>query len=128
MPLDAAMPDAGALVRAIDIRVPSAPGAARVPVTVADDAAVLVTAVAVTHGRAAPALAYRFDTADGSVVFSGDTTVSDDLIALARAPTSSSIMSPTWGTWSGAASPARPRHASAAVAPAVTAAIAAAWL
>ena len=31
-----------------------------------------------------PAFAYRFDTADGSVVFSGDTTVSDDLIALAQ--------------------------------------------
>jgi ribonuclease BN (tRNA processing enzyme) len=30
-----------------------------------------------------PALGYRFDTADGSVVFSGDTTVNDDLIALA---------------------------------------------
>jgi ribonuclease BN (tRNA processing enzyme) len=31
-----------------------------------------------------PALAYRFDTAAGSVVFSGDTAVNDDLIALAR--------------------------------------------
>ena len=37
-----------------------------------------------THGRAIPALGYRFDTADGSVVFSGDTTVNDDLIALAQ--------------------------------------------
>jgi ribonuclease BN (tRNA processing enzyme) len=34
--------------------------------------------------RPVPALAYRFDTADGSVVFSGDTTVNDDLIALAQ--------------------------------------------
>jgi ribonuclease BN (tRNA processing enzyme) len=49
-----------------------------------DDEAVRVTAVAVTHGHAVPALGYRFDTADGSVVFSGDTTVNDDLIALAR--------------------------------------------
>ena len=56
MPLDARMPDAGALV----------------------------TAVAVTHGRAIPALGYRFDIPDGSVVFSGDTTVNDDLIALAQ--------------------------------------------
>jgi L-ascorbate metabolism protein UlaG (beta-lactamase superfamily) len=48
------------------------------------DGAVTVTAVAVTHGRAVPALGYRFDTADGSVVFSGDTSVNDDLIALAR--------------------------------------------
>ena len=36
-----------------------------------------------THGRAVPAFAYRFDTADGSVVFSGDTTVNDDLVAFA---------------------------------------------
>ncbi len=85
MPLDARMPDAGALVRAFDIPVPaSTEGTARVPVAVFDDDAVQVTAVAVTHGRAVPALAYRFDTADGSVVFSGDTTVNDDLIALAR--------------------------------------------
>ena len=45
---------------------------------------VRVTAIAVTHGHATPALAYRFDTADGSVVFSGDTTVNDDLTALAQ--------------------------------------------
>jgi ribonuclease BN (tRNA processing enzyme) len=38
----------------------------------------------VTHGHAVPAFAYRFDTADGSVVFSGDTTANDDLIALAE--------------------------------------------
>jgi ribonuclease BN (tRNA processing enzyme) len=38
----------------------------------------------VTHGHAIPALAYRFDTADGSVVFSGDTTANDGLIALAQ--------------------------------------------
>ena len=50
-----------------------------------DDDGVRVTAVAVTHGHAVPALAYRFDTPDGSVVFSGDTTVNDDLIALADA-------------------------------------------
>ncbi len=49
-----------------------------------DDGGVRVSAVEVTHGHAVPALAYRFDTADGSVVFSGDTTVNDDLIALAR--------------------------------------------
>jgi ribonuclease BN (tRNA processing enzyme) len=84
MPLDASMPDAGALVRGIDIPVPrTTEGVMQVPVVVFDDGAVRVTAVAVTHGRAVPALAYRFDTADGSVVFSGDTTRNDDLIALA---------------------------------------------
>jgi ribonuclease BN (tRNA processing enzyme) len=85
MPLDARMPDAGALVRAIDIRVPArTEGSTQVPVVVLDDGVVRVTTVAVTHGRAAPALAYRFDTVDGSVAFSGDTTVNDDLIALAQ--------------------------------------------
>jgi ribonuclease BN (tRNA processing enzyme) len=85
MPLDARMPDPGSLVRAIDIGVPARTGGATgVPFVVVEDAAVRVTAVAVTHGHAVPALAYRFDTADGSVVFSGDTTVNDDLIAMAQ--------------------------------------------
>jgi ribonuclease BN (tRNA processing enzyme) len=55
-----------------------------VPVIVFDDGIVQVTAVAVAHGRAVPALAYRFDTPDGSVAFSGDTSVNEALIALAR--------------------------------------------
>jgi ribonuclease BN (tRNA processing enzyme) len=84
MPLDARMPDPAALVRAVDIPVPARADGHPAPVTVAEDDAVRVTAVAVTHGHAVPALAYRFDTADGSVVFSGDTTVNDALIALAQ--------------------------------------------
>jgi ribonuclease BN (tRNA processing enzyme) len=85
MPLDTFMPDAGQLVRGFDIAVPErAEGVAQVPVVVFDDGVVRVTAVAVTHGRAVPALAYRFDTADGSVAFSGDTSVNGDLIALAQ--------------------------------------------
>ena len=85
MPLDARMPDAGALVRGIDIPVPArTEGSPQVPVVVFDDGVVRVTAVAFTHGHAIPALAYRFDTADGSVVFSGDTAVNDDLITLAQ--------------------------------------------
>jgi ribonuclease BN (tRNA processing enzyme) len=75
MPLDAVMPDPGQLVRATDITGPG---------VVFDDGAVRVRAAVVMHGHAAPALAYRFDTADGSVVFSGDTTVDDHLIALAQ--------------------------------------------
>jgi ribonuclease BN (tRNA processing enzyme) len=85
MPLDTQMPDPGSLVRAVDITIPSsAPGIPRDPITVFDDGLVRVTAVLVTHGHAHPALGYRFDTPDGAVVFSGDTTVNDDLIALAR--------------------------------------------
>jgi ribonuclease BN (tRNA processing enzyme) len=84
MPLDCRMPDAGALVRGIDIPLPAEAPAGRAPAIVLDDEDVRVTAVAVTHGRAVPSLGYRFDTADGSIVFSGDTTVNDDLIALAQ--------------------------------------------
>jgi len=85
MPVDARMPDAGALVRAIDIHVPAwTAGVTQVPVIVFDDGVTRVTAIAVMHGRAVPALAYRFDTADGSVAFSGDTAVNDNLIALAQ--------------------------------------------
>ena len=85
MPLDARMPDPGALVRAIDIPVPARPeGHPPAPVSVVEDEAVRVTAITVTHGHAIPAFAYRFDTADGSVVFSGDTTANDGLIALAQ--------------------------------------------
>jgi ribonuclease BN (tRNA processing enzyme) len=85
MPLDCEMPDPGALVRAVDISV-TAPIAedSNFPKTVFEDVLVRVTTVRVTHGHAHPALAYRFDTPDGSIVFSGDTTVNDDLIALAR--------------------------------------------
>ncbi|MBT2488627.1 MBL fold metallo-hydrolase [Streptomyces sp. ISL-96] len=53
-------------------------------VTVLDTPALKVTATRVPHGNMSPSYAYRFDTADGSVVFSGDTSRSDDLIALAR--------------------------------------------
>jgi ribonuclease BN (tRNA processing enzyme) len=85
MPLDARMPDAGALVRAIDLPVrPPADGHPPAPLTVMEDDAVRVTTLPVMHGHVMPALAYRFDTADGSVVFSGDTTADDGLIALAR--------------------------------------------
>ena len=85
MPLDAHMPDAGQLVRAIDIPYPAkTDGTRQVPLVVFEDPAVRVSVTAVTHGRVMPAFAYRFDTADGSVVFSGDTTVNEDLIALAE--------------------------------------------
>ena len=85
MPLDASMPDPGELVRAFEVPLPAGSrDGAKVPVTVFEDDAVRISAVAVKHGRAVPAFAYRFDTPHGSVVFSGDTTVNQDLIALAR--------------------------------------------
>ena len=78
------MPDAGALVRGMDVALPGRPLAGgQSPVVVVEDAALRVTAVAVTHGRAVPALAYSFDTEDGAVVFSGDTSENQALIGLA---------------------------------------------
>ncbi|GCE39450.1 Hydrolase (HAD superfamily) [Rhodococcus wratislaviensis] len=54
------------------------------PFTVMSDERVHVTATLVPHGPAFPSFAYRFDTEYGSVTFSGDTTVSDNLVELAR--------------------------------------------
>ena len=54
------------------------------PVLVAEDGDVRVTAVLVDHAPVFPAFAYRFDTADGSIVISGDTAPSPNLVTLAR--------------------------------------------
>ncbi|HPB31086.1 MAG TPA: MBL fold metallo-hydrolase, partial [Candidatus Sumerlaeota bacterium] len=43
------------------------------PIFVYGDSLVSVTAILVNHGPVYPAFAFRFDTPDGSVVFSGDT-------------------------------------------------------
>ena len=48
------------------------------------DAHVTVTCAIVDHPKVEPALAYRFDAPDRSIVISGDTAPSDDLIRLAR--------------------------------------------
>lgn len=54
------------------------------PIHVWEDGDVKVTATLVDHRPTAPAFAFRFDTPDGSVVISGDTGVSQNLIDLAR--------------------------------------------
>lgn len=54
------------------------------PIPVMENDDVRVSAILVHHPPLFPAFAYRFDTADGSVVLSGDTTPSANLIALAR--------------------------------------------
>jgi len=51
---------------------------------VMQDENVSVTAALVDHPPIVPAFAYRFDAADRSIVISGDTTPSDNLIELAR--------------------------------------------
>ncbi|WP_051579686.1 MBL fold metallo-hydrolase [Pseudonocardia acaciae] len=54
------------------------------PFPVMRDDRVQVTATLVPHGPVFPAFAFRFDTAYGSVTFSGDTAKTDNLITLAR--------------------------------------------
>lgn len=54
------------------------------PLSIWDDGDVRITATLVDHHPTAPAFGYRFDTPDGSVVVSGDTTVSENLIDLAQ--------------------------------------------
>ncbi|HWR85033.1 MAG TPA: MBL fold metallo-hydrolase [Rhodoglobus sp.] len=76
MPQDVPMPDITGLVRAHDLAPTDE------PVTVLDDGAIRITAISVRHGRA-PSFGYRFDTADGSVVVSGDTVADRRLEVLA---------------------------------------------
>ncbi|MCI3275314.1 MBL fold metallo-hydrolase [Streptomyces cylindrosporus] len=54
------------------------------PFTVMEDDNVKVTAILVPHGAVYPAYAYRFDTDHGSVVFSGDTAPTPNIITLAQ--------------------------------------------
>jgi ribonuclease BN (tRNA processing enzyme) len=54
------------------------------PFTIATLADITVKATLVPHGICFPSYAFRFDTPQGSVVFSGDTAPSPNLIALAR--------------------------------------------
>ncbi len=88
MTLDAGYPDFTKLVKIVELGG-SELGDIRIPVTVNDpntdtcptmepflvykDEKVTVTAILVDHHQVYPSLAFRFDTADGSVVFSGDT-------------------------------------------------------
>jgi ribonuclease BN (tRNA processing enzyme) len=53
------------------------------PGVVLEDERVRVTAALVDHPPMVPAFAYRFDTVDRSIVLSGDTAASDNLIRLA---------------------------------------------
>jgi ribonuclease BN (tRNA processing enzyme) len=55
-----------------------------IPFTVYQDENVRVTATLVSHPEVFPAFAFRFDTANGSVVFSGDTAKSLNLVRLAK--------------------------------------------
>lgn len=89
---DSRKPHIRNLVNANDIMIPqdvrasanSRPAPAMEPFIVMEDDRVRVSATLVDHGAVFPAYAYRFDTEDGSVVFSGDTAPSENLIKMAQ--------------------------------------------
>lgn len=54
------------------------------PFRVMENEDVKVSAILVRHTPVFPSFAFRFDTADGSVVFSGDTTVTPNIVTLAK--------------------------------------------
>jgi ribonuclease BN (tRNA processing enzyme) len=86
------VPDIRQFFQAHDIEVPDGvvkdpntdPAPPMDPFPVWQDERVKVSAILVPHGLVYPNFAYRFDTKAGSVVFSGDTAVSENLIKLAR--------------------------------------------
>ncbi|SJM61820.1 MBL fold metallo-hydrolase [Gulosibacter sp. 10] len=90
--LDALRPSPLDCFAAEDIRIPEGIGyhpndnptpAGMAPFEIYRDELVAVTAVLVEHPPVAPAFAFRFDTAAGSVTISGDTTATDNLVTLA---------------------------------------------
>ncbi|WP_030249426.1 MBL fold metallo-hydrolase [Streptomyces violens] len=89
---DSGIADPRTLVRTHEIELPEGTGAHPLgptappmePFEVADDGTVRVTAILVDHGPVFPSYAFRFDTAYGSVVFSGDTVKHDNVVRIAR--------------------------------------------
>lgn len=89
---DNAKPHPDRLWEAKDVPVPSQyltdpngnPCPEMEPFTFFEDDRVRVSAILVNHAPVFPALAYRFDTDDGSIVFSGDTGRNPNVVKLAR--------------------------------------------
>lgn len=82
---DEARPEMSSLLDVHEIEIPSdEQGAGHRPFVVFEDERVKVTAVLVLHPPVYPAFAFRFDTAHGSVTFSGDTAECPALVELAR--------------------------------------------
>lgn len=86
-------PDLRGLVHVRDIALPAipdfvspnlTPAPDMAPFEVWSDAQVRVTATLVAHAPVFPSFAFRFDSAEGSVVFSGDTAPCDNLVRLAH--------------------------------------------
>ncbi|WOH60152.1 MBL fold metallo-hydrolase [Bradyrhizobium sp. BWC-3-1] len=90
---DNGKPSLEAVVEAHDIELPpiagfkspnETPSPPMEPFKFFEDDRVRVSATLVEHAPVWPAFAYRFDTDDGSIVFSGDTGRSENLIKLAK--------------------------------------------
>lgn len=73
-----------ALPHELGARAPDRVAPEMEPIPVAEDDDVRVTATLVRHAPVFPAFAFRFDTADGSIVLSGDTAPCPNLVTLAR--------------------------------------------
>ena len=90
--LDALRPSPAEKFRAQDIEIPREmgfhandnPSPDTEPFVIFRDENVTVSATLVVHPPIAPAFAFRFDTAQGSVTISGDTRPSENLVRLAR--------------------------------------------
>ncbi|MGN7247423.1 MBL fold metallo-hydrolase [Janibacter anophelis] len=87
---DAGSPPVDRVVQAHDIELPAGvavpvagPPARMSPFTVHEDDRVRVSATLVEHGQMAPSYAYRFDSDHGSIVISGDTTLTPNLLEMA---------------------------------------------
>lgn len=88
---DEGWPDIRTLVRTHDIQVPDV-GADPItdvappmePFLVMSDDRVSVSAILVQHPPVFPSFAFRFDTEHGSVVFSGDTTITENIVTIAQ--------------------------------------------
>ncbi|KWR70905.1 MBL fold metallo-hydrolase [Arthrobacter sp. W1] len=82
---DEARPVMNTLLDVQEITLPAAAeGSGNRPFIIYEDDRVTVRAVLVEHPPVFPAFAFRFDTAHGSMTFSGDTAECDALIELAR--------------------------------------------
>ncbi|HEV8114764.1 MAG TPA: MBL fold metallo-hydrolase [Acidimicrobiales bacterium] len=89
---EAGRSDLTELIQPFEIAVPDSAGATPLgpvsppmaPIVVTEDDDVRVTAILVEHAPVFPAFAYRFDTARGSIVFSGDTAPCPNLVSLAQ--------------------------------------------
>ncbi|WP_427005234.1 MBL fold metallo-hydrolase [Pseudarthrobacter sp. H2] len=90
--LDSLRPSPLELFEASDIEIPEgigyhpndSPTPAMEPFVIFEDDLVKVSAILVEHPPVAPAFGFRFDTAEGSVTFSGDTAPTENMIALAK--------------------------------------------